>query len=350
MTVGPSEAIDATALLLALAERGAAANDGPTLRGLLRPVLVKRREQRELFDAVFDRWWQAPRTTPPAAAPAASEAQPAQVERGGWSLAAWMAGATLVIGAIGWWALRSEPTEPAPSTATTPAEGAAARPSYRTAPPAPAPADRRRRPADRGLYRSHALQPRASAALGLAAGVAAAGGPVRLQPAGAADRAPAAGRRRAADARSVTARDRGAQAGAAARSVGSRPAGAPCACRRRRSAPRGTPAAHRRAPHRRGHPAPARRAQRALDRDAAASVVPPARRHRPRARPARPAVLPMGIAAGAPGPGCGDPAAACRPFRRRRGSAGCRCARQRRQRRRAGTRCSGCRRRFLESG
>lgn len=58
-TVGTSEAVDATRLLLALAEKEPEILSSDRLRTRLRPIFSKNREQQETFDRVFEKWARA---------------------------------------------------------------------------------------------------------------------------------------------------------------------------------------------------------------------------------------------------------------------------------------------------
>jgi uncharacterized protein with von Willebrand factor type A (vWA) domain len=65
--VGASEAIDATALLLALGNRGVTLENPARLRSRLRPVFCKSADEQHRFDPIFDDWWSrlAPEPTGP---------------------------------------------------------------------------------------------------------------------------------------------------------------------------------------------------------------------------------------------------------------------------------------------
>ena len=105
LAVGPSEAIDATALLIGLAAKGGATASGDTLRAMLRSVLCKRSEERETFDAAFDRWWQARQAAQPAPAPppvaavASLAPKPAPI---GLAAVVWAGTAVVVVAALLW--------------------------------------------------------------------------------------------------------------------------------------------------------------------------------------------------------------------------------------------------------
>ncbi|HTR57751.1 MAG TPA: hypothetical protein VMM27_06230, partial [Casimicrobiaceae bacterium] len=70
--VGTGEAVDATQLLLVLAEREPELQDSARLRARLRPVFCKSPDEQRRFDALFDRWWKTlvPRFREPPPVPA----------------------------------------------------------------------------------------------------------------------------------------------------------------------------------------------------------------------------------------------------------------------------------------
>lgn len=131
LAVGPSEAIDATDLLLKLAARSPDPLPREVLRAALRPALCKQRDQREAFDGAFDRWWQsrlAGAAAPPAPPPQMPAAVPGRRGSGAAALA-WGLAALLVVGAIGWAGWQRTPAPTATDTVQAPVSAGTASPA-----------------------------------------------------------------------------------------------------------------------------------------------------------------------------------------------------------------------------
>jgi WD40 repeat protein len=127
--IGASEAIDATALVLALSEDAPDLASRAQLRTRLRPIFCKSREQQDAFDAIFERWAAAgPSPQPLRAAREANEPRvttaavaPTTNRRRRWILIA-AGGAAIVAIAVGYqrWSQTQMATTP-PVVEKTPA-------------------------------------------------------------------------------------------------------------------------------------------------------------------------------------------------------------------------------------
>jgi WD40 repeat protein len=122
-SVGLSEAIDATALLVALGRRGATLSANAFVRSRLRPVFCKSAEQQRQFDPIFDEWWagvhRREASPAPAVAPPLPAVAPVQTRRTAFWIAAGFAAALAAV-SVGYvaWQRPSRSAVPA-TTATT---------------------------------------------------------------------------------------------------------------------------------------------------------------------------------------------------------------------------------------